>query len=260
LEPLHIVVLAVLQGVVEFLPISSSGHLILVPSLLGWPDQGLAFDIAVHLGTLIAVVAYFHRELVTLVGAAFDRNAAQFGLAWSIAFASVPVAVAGWLLADLVAGPLRAPGVVAATTGGFGVVLWLVDRYGGGTRSEQSLGMRRALMIGVGQALAVIPGTSRSGITMTVGLAVGLSREAAARFSFLLAIPAIGMAASWEILQLVGSAASVDWPTLFVAALTSAMTAFATIAVFLRIIARAGMWPFALYRLVLAAVILTVLV
>lgn len=260
MEPLHIVVLAVLQGVVEFLPISSSGHLILVPSLLGWPDQGLAFDIAVHLGTLTAVVAYFRREIVMLVCAAFDRNAAQFGLAWSIAFASVPVGVAGLALADLVDGPLRSPSVVAATTAGFGVVLWLVDRYGGGERSEQSLGMRRALLIGVGQALAVIPGTSRSGITMTVGLAVGLSREAAARFSFLLAIPAISMAAGWETVQLVTSVEAVSWTTMFAAALISAATAFATIAVFLRIIERAGMWAFAVYRILLAAVIVAVLV
>jgi undecaprenyl-diphosphatase len=260
LEPLQIVVLAVLQGIVEFLPISSSGHLILVPSLLGWPDQGLAFDIAVHLGTLTAVVAYFRHDIAALVGAAFDRSAAQFRLAWSLAFASVPVAVAGLLLADLVDGPLRSPGVIAATTGGFGILLWFVDKYGSGERTEQSLGMKRALAIGLGQALAVIPGTSRSGITMTVGLAVGLSREAAARFSFLLAIPAIGMAASWETLQLVSAADPVSWMTMLVAAAISAATAFATIAGFLRIIERAGMWAFALYRVVLAGVIVTVLV
>ena len=260
MEPLQIVVLAVLQGVVEFLPISSSGHLILVPSLLGWPDQGLAFDIAVHLGTLTAVVTYFRREIVALVSAAFDRSAAQFALAWSLVFASVPVAVAGLLLADLVDGPLRSPGVVAATTAGFGVLLWIADRYARGERTEQSLGIKGALAIGFGQALAVIPGTSRSGITMTVGLAVGLSREAAARFSFLLAIPAIGMAASYETLQLLSSADPVSWMTMLVAAAISAATAFATIAVFLRIIERAGMWAFAVYRVVLAGVIVTVLV
>jgi undecaprenyl-diphosphatase len=255
----HVVVLAVLQGIVEFLPISSSGHLILVPALLGWPDQGLAFDIAVHLGTLAAVVIYLRREVITLVCAAFDRRARDFELAWSIALATLPVGVAGLLMADLVDGVLRSPAVVAATTAGFGILLWVADRFGGGERSEHELGIRRAVLIGLGQALALVPGTSRSGITMTVGLAVGLSRKAAARFSFLLAIPTIGMAASWNTYELAVSPAPVLWSVLLIAAALSAVTAFAAIAVFLRMIERVGMWGFALYRLALAAVIVLVM-
>lgn len=259
MDLLHIIVLAVLQGIVEFLPISSSGHLILVPALLGWPDQGLAFDIAVHLGTLIAVVAYFRRDIVVLAYAAFDRSARDFTLAWALVLATIPVGLAGLAMADLVDGVLRSPAVVAATTAGFGLLLWVADRLGRGRRSEHELGLGRALLIGVGQALAVVPGTSRSGITMTVGLAVGLSRSAAARFSFLLSIPAIGMAASWESLQLLGSSDPVPWATLALAAVLSGATAFATIALFLRVIERVGMWGFAVYRLGLAAVIVLVM-
>jgi undecaprenyl-diphosphatase len=256
---IHVVVLAVLQGIVEFLPISSSGHLILVPALLGWPDQGLAFDIAVHLGTLVAVIAYFRSELIGLARAAFARGDRDFALAWSLVLASVPVGVAGLAMADLVDGVLRSPAVVAATTAGFGILLWVADYFGRGSRSEHELGLRRAMLIGLGQALAVVPGTSRSGITMTVGLAVGMSRAATARFSFLLSIPAIGMAASWETYQLAVSPEPVIWGTLVLAAVLSAATAFAAIAVFLRLIERVGMWGFALYRLALAALIVVVM-
>jgi len=260
LEPLQVVVLAVLQGLVEFLPISSSGHLILLPAFLGWPDQGLAFDIAVHLGTLAAVVVYFRHDVVALLGAAVDRRARDFVLAWSIPIASIPVALVGASLAGFVDGPLRAPWVVAATTGGFGVVLWLADCLGRRRDDEHGLGIKGALAIGLGQALAVIPGTSRSGITMTVGLAIGLTREAAARFSFLLAMPAIAMAASWEAVLLVRSDAQVDWAVMLLAAMISALTAFATITAFLNVIQRIGMWAFAVYRLALAAVIVIALV
>lgn len=259
MDLLHVVALAVLQGIVEFLPISSSGHLILAPALLGWPDQGLAFDIAVHLGTLAAVIAYFRHEIVSLARAAFDRGEDEFELAWALVIATLPVGVAGLLMADLVDGVLRSPAVVAATTGGFGVALWAADRFGGGERSERTLGLRRAMLIGLGQALAVVPGTSRSGITMTVGLAVGMTRRAAARFSFLLAIPAIGMAASWEAFQLTVSPEPVLWGTLLIAAGLSGATAFAAIAVFLRWIERVGMWGFALYRVLLAGVIVAVM-
>ncbi len=259
MELVHVVVLAVMQGIVEFLPISSSGHLILVPALLGWPDQGLAFDVAVHLGTLSAVVIYFRRELLSLARAAFDARAKDFELAWSLVLATLPLGIAGLALADIVDGVLRSPAVIAAATAGFGVLLWLADAFARGTRNEHELGMRRALLIGLGQVLALVPGTSRSGITMTVGLALGLSRAAAARFSFLLAVPAIGMAATWETYQLVSTPAPVAWGTLALGALLSAATAFAAIAAFLRFIERVGMWGFAVYRLALAAVIIIVM-
>ena len=259
MDLIQVVVLAILQGIVEFLPISSSGHLILAPALLGWPDQGLAFDVAVHLGTLSAVIFFFRHDLIDLAGAAFDAGNRDFELAWSLVLATLPLGVAGLLMADLVDGVLRSPAVIAATTAGFGVLLWLADAFNRGTLDERRLGMRRAVLIGLGQVLALVPGTSRSGITMTVGLALGLSRAAAARFSFLLSVPAIGMAATWEIYQLLVTPEAVLWGTLGLATLLSALTAFAAIAMFLRFIERVGMWGFAVYRLALAAVIVLVL-
>ena len=248
-------VLAVLQGLVEFLPISSSAHLILVPALLGWPDQGLGFDIAVHVGTLSAVVVYFRRELVGLGRALIQPDRRDCKLAWAIIVATVPLVLAGLLFGDYVARALRSPAIIAATTAGFGVVLWLADRYGRDERNEHDLGWAQVLLIGISQALALIPGTSRSGITMTTGLALGLSRAAAARFSFLLAVPAIAAAGSWQLVEFVSVPAPVPWGTLAAAAVLAAVTAFLAIATFLRLIERMGMLVFALYRVLLAALI-----
>ena len=245
------VVLALIQGVTEFLPISSSGHLILVPELLGWQDQGLGFDIAVHLGTLAAVIVYFRRDLVGMAAAATQPRRPEFRLAACIVVASIPLGAAGLLFADQVEGVLRSPSVIAASTVGFGILLWLADRLGRGRRSEDSLGWFEVIAIGLGQALALIPGTSRSGITMTVALSMGLSRRAAGRFSFLLAIPAIAMAALWQLLQFLSSAEPVAWPALALAAAVAAAAAFVTIALFLRLIERVGMAVFAIYRVLL---------
>jgi undecaprenyl-diphosphatase len=260
LDLVQVIVLALIQGITEFLPISSSGHLILIPALLGWPDQGLGFDIAVHLGTLFAVVVYFRRELIAMVAAALRFDHPESKLGWQIVLATVPLGLAGLAFSDLVETTLRAPVVIAASTAVFGLVLWLADRFGRGERSEYQLAWLGVLLIGCAQALALIPGTSRSGITMTAALAIGLSRQAAGRFSFLLAIPAIGMAALWQSLQFVDDPAPVPWFSLGLAAAISAATAFATIALFLHMIARMGMTAFALYRFALAAVIVYVLV
>ena len=258
MDLLQLVVLAVLQGLTEFLPISSSGHLILVPALVGWQDQGLAFDIAVHLGSLIAVVGYFRHELLRLAKAAFDPERAEFRLAWGIVVATVPLGLAGLMFADVVSTTLRSPAVIAASTAGFGVLLLLADRLRG-QRTEHTLAWRDVLAIGVGQALALIPGTSRSGITMTVGLALGLSREAAGRFSFLLAVPAVAMTGLWQSLKFLGNPEPVPWLMLALATTLSALTAVAAIALFLRLIGRVGMAVFAVYRLLLAGVIVYVL-
>ena len=255
MDPVQVFVLAVLQGLVEFLPVSSSGHLILVPALLGWPDQGLGFDIAVHVGTLAAVGIYFRRELVDLGRALFQPDSRDGKLAWSIIVATVPLVLAGLLFGDYVARALRSPAVIAAATAGFGVVLWLADRYGRNERDEYDLGWVQVLLIGVSQALALVPGTSRSGITMTMGLALGLSRVAAARFSFLLAVPAIAAAGSLQGVEFVSAPSPVAWGALAVAAAIAGVTAFLVIATFLRLIERLGMLVFALYRVFLAAVI-----
>lgn len=253
------IVLAVVQGLTEFLPISSSGHLALTPVFAGWTDQGLAFDIAVHFGTLAAVIGYFRQELWSMARSLPAVRSPDGRFAWQIVIATVPLGLAGLIFADAVETTLRSPAVIAAASAGFGLLLWLADRYGRGQRAETELGWRDALLVGCGQALALIPGTSRSGITMTVGLALGLSREAAGRFSFLLSVPAIAMVASWQLLQFLLDPEPVAWGGLAIATLLSAVTAFASIALFLNLIGRVGMGVFALYRIALAIVIVVVL-
>ncbi len=259
METVQSILLALLQGVVEFLPISSSGHLILFPAVLGWEYQGLAFDIAVHLGTLAAVIAYFRRDLVSIVTAMAGAGGPQARLGWSVIVASVPLAIAGLLFSDLIENSLRSVGVIAAATGGFGLLLWLADRAGRERVDETQLRLAPVLVIGLCQILALIPGTSRSGITMTAGLALGLTRAAASRFSFLLAIPALGMATGWQLWQFSIGTEPVPWAMLGLATAVSAVTAFSVIALFLRVIERIGFWAFAVYRVALAAAILYLL-
>ncbi|APZ42373.1 undecaprenyl-diphosphate phosphatase [Acidihalobacter ferrooxydans] len=257
----HLITLAVLQGLTEFLPVSSSAHLILVPRLLGWPDQGLAFDVAVHLGTLTAVVLYFRTELARMsvewLASVRGRGTGPEGrLAWYVLLGTIPVGLAGLLLKDWVETALRSPLVIAWATIGFGVLLGLADWQGRRVRSEHSLGVFGVLFIGVAQALALIPGTSRSGATMTAALALGLTREAAARFSFLLSIPVIVLAGALEIKGLIASPDPVHWPTLIGGAVVSAISAFVCIHFFLKWIARLSMWPFVIYRFALGGVLL----
>ncbi len=261
MDLIHIVVLAVVQGLTEFLPVSSSAHLVLTPRILGFADQGLAFDVAVHLGSLLAVMGYYRSDIVHMVGDFFgslsgSREAtANSRLAWCILLATVPVALCGLLFKDIVATELRSPQVIATSTIGFGLLLWVSDVKGRRTRDEHSLTWRHALVIGLFQALALIPGTSRSGITITAGLMLGLTRKAASRFSFLLAIPTILMAGGLATVDLIQSTASVDWPALILGVLLSFITAYLCIHYFLRFIERMSMLPFVLYRLLLGTAI-----
>lgn len=265
MDPLHAIVLAIVQGLSEFLPISSSGHLILVPHLLGWPDQGLAFDVAVHVGTLIAVLAYFRVQLARMVRAWFSSLSGNAltpdgRLAWCVILGTAPVGVAGIAFGDLIERMLRNPLFVAGTLAGFGLLMWLADRLAGERRDEYSIGWRDALLIGGAQALALMPGTSRSGVTMTMARAIGLTRSAAARFSFLLAIPGIAMAGLWELRQLLsGPGDGVDWAMMGLGAVVSAATGYLCIHGLLRVIERIGLLPFALYRFLLAGLIVLVL-
>lgn len=254
------VTLALIQGLTEFLPISSSGHLILGPEFLGWDDQGLGFDISVHLGTLAAVIAYFRRELIAMTRDLFVSGSPAGRLARRLIIASLPLGVAGIVSADLVASILRTPIVIAIASAGFGLLLWATDRWMRGQRDERDLRIKDALIIGVGQSLALIPGTSRSGITMTMALALGLTREAASRFSFLMAVPAIGMAASWQIVKFARAPEAVHPGLIATGVLVSMLIAFVAIALFLRLIESIGMWVFAVYRVVLAGIIVYVLV
>jgi len=258
---IHIIVLALVQGLTEFLPISSSAHLIMVPVLSDWPDQGLAFDVAVHVGTLSAVVWYFRNEVFHMTRDWFDscRQRQQVGesrLAWAVIWGTVPVVIAGLLLHDMVDTVFRSPLVIAWATIGFGLLLWAADLLGQRQRDEHHLTWRDVVVIGMAQALALIPGTSRSGITMTAGLFMGLTREAAARFSFLLSIPTILMAGAYKGMQLVKEAATVDWLAMFIGVVLSALTAYLCIHLFLKLLERIGMLPFVLYRLLLGGVLL----
>ena len=261
MDAIHTVMLALLQGLTEFLPISSSAHLILMPRLLGWTDQGLAFDVAVHVGTLAAVVTYFRHDISRLLLAWLQSCARRqvsddARLAWFVLLGTLPAALAGLLLHDVIETWLRSPLVIALTTIGFGLLLGVADWRGRQQRSETGLRLMDVVWIGLAQALALIPGTSRSGITMTAGLALGLTRSAAARFSFLLSVPLIIMAGGYETLQLLQQPEQVAWDELVLGTGVAAASAYLCIHLFLRLIERIGMLPFVIYRLVLGGVLL----
>ena len=261
MDTLQTILLALLQGLTEFLPISSSAHLILLPRLLGWDDQGLAFDVAVHVGTLLAVVLYFRHDVQRLFVAWLQsclqrRMSADARLAWLVLLGTVPVVVAGLVLHDVIETYLRSPLVIALATIGFGVLLGLADWRGRQGRSEMTLTLSDVIWIGLAQALALIPGTSRSGITMTAALALGLTRSAAARFSFLLSIPVILMAGGYESLKLVQQLEPVAWGSILLGTAIAAVSAYLCIHFFMRLIERVGMFPFVVYRLLLGAFLL----
>ncbi len=269
MDTLHIVWLALVQGLTEFLPVSSSAHLILVPRLLGWPDQGLAFDVAVHLGTLIAVVGYFRCDVRTLWSALLGSmgqlsSPAAFSpearLAWGVVVGTLPAALVGLAFKEFIEISLRSPLVIATTTIVFGLLLWYADRRARLARDEYALGWTDFLVVGCAQAMALIPGTSRSGITITAGLLLGLTREAAARYSFLLSIPIIVLSGLGVTRDLIESPAPVDWTALALGTVIAAVSAFACIHLFLAYINRMGMLPFVIYRLILGAVLFALFV
>jgi undecaprenyl-diphosphatase len=266
MELLQIFILATLQGLTEFLPISSSAHLILAPLVTGYADQGLAFDVAVHIGTLAAVVSYFRHEIITISNHFFRSwfnpaaRSRESRLGWMIIIATLPVGVFGLLMKSLVETDLRSPLVIAITTIGFGILLFLADRTGKRQRDEYEIRWRDALIIGLFQALAIIPGTSRSGSTITGGLFLGLSRKAASRFSFLISIPTILMSGGLLTLDLINSDIPPDWFSISVGTGLAFITAYLCIHYFLRFIETMGMLPFVIYRLVLGVLILLFLV
>ncbi len=251
----QITVLALVQGITEFLPISSSAHLILVPVLTGWSDQGLSFDVAVHAGSLVAVIVYFRHELVRMtvagVGSLAGRWSPDAKLAWAVVLGTVPVVIAGLLGKRLIEELLRGPLVIASTAILFGLLLWWADRTGRRQRDEHSIGWRAALFVGIAQAIALIPGTSRSGITITAGLMLGLTREAAARFSFLLSIPTLIAANVLIGRDLIREPEVVDWTGLALGTVVAGVSAYACIHFFIRLLSRTGMLPYVIYRILL---------
>lgn len=254
------VVLALVQGLTEFLPISSSAHLVFPSLLLEWPDQGLAFDVAVHVGTLCAVVYYYRHSLAAMASAWLQslrggEASDESRLVWYLAAATIPVGLMGLLGGEYIEQELRSLPVIATTTLVFGILLGLADRYARITPGDRAMSLPVALFIGCAQALAPIPGVSRSGVTITAALMLNMSRQDAARFSFLLSIPVIasaGLLKSWELWS-TGSA--LYWEIMALGALVSGVTAYLCIALFLRLLDRIGMMPFVYYRLVLAAVL-----
>ena len=255
MDILQIIVLALVQGLTEFLPISSSAHLILVPILTGWDDQGLAFDVAVHVGTLTAVVIYFRKEISQMffawLASLKGKHTEDSRLAWGVLIGTIPVGLAGLLFKDFISGNLRTELVIAATTIIFGLLLWFADWSGKRNRDEHSLSLKDIFIIGCAQAIALIPGTSRSGITITAGLMLGLTAQAAARFSFLLSIPVITLAGGVETMDYLAVASLDDMSDLIIGALISAVSAYLCIHYFLILLERIGMTPFVVYRLAL---------
>lgn len=257
----EIILLALIQGITEFLPISSSAHLILPSQVLGWTDQGLAFDVAVHLGSLLAVMLYFRKDIINMllawVGQGFSRQQSeQSRLAWYVIFATLPAVIFGFMFKAHVEEYGRSILVIAGTTLIFGLLLWYADITAKLTKSLQQMRGSNALIIGLAQAIALIPGTSRSGITMTAALLLGFDRESAARFSFLLSIPTILGAGLFATLDLLEAKQAVDWLAMGLGVGLSFVSAYACISLFLAWISRIGMLPFVIYRLLLGALLL----
>ncbi|MBF0125668.1 MAG: undecaprenyl-diphosphate phosphatase [Magnetococcales bacterium] len=259
MEWMHSIILGVVQGVTEFLPISSSAHLILVPYLLGWQDQGLIFDIAANTGSLVAVLVYFWRDvealtkgfLRTLRPGGFRDNPAG-RMAWAVGWATIPIGLAGLLFKQHVETLARNPALIGSTMIFFGLLMWWADRRGARCRGLEHLTWRDAVIIGLAQMLALIPGTSRSGITMTAALFSGFTREASARFSFLMAIPVGVLAGGLEAVELirVGLTFS-EWLFMGLGFVVSGVSAFLVIHWLLTWLRHQSLLPFAIYRIVL---------
>ena len=257
----EIIILAIIQGLTEFLPISSSAHLILPAEILGWKNQGLAFDVAVHVGSLLAVMIYFREDILRLTIAWFSngftsRMSTDAKLAWFVVIGTIPAGLFGLLMKDYIEVYARSALVIAVTTIVFGLLLWYADAKAKQVRTTKDLTIKDTLFIGFAQALAVIPGTSRSGATMTAGLLLGLDRESAARFSFLLSIPIILAAGLLSTLDLLETPSAIDWNALIYGAGFSFVAAYLCIYLFLSWISRIGMLPFVIYRLALGVILL----
>jgi len=262
---LHIVILAIVQGLTEFLPVSSSGHLVLVPHFLGWADQGLAFDLAVHFGSLIAIFIFFRKDIASLLSGGLqvlggNVKSPESRMALAIVLGTVPAALAGLLFASWIEQNLRDPAVIVYTLSGYGILMALADRFGSRERNMAGVGYKDAFIIGCAQALALVPGTSRSGVTITAARILGFERRDAARFSFLLSAPVIFLAAAYKLVQLLSSGESVAWGQLGLGTLIACVVAYISIEFFMRVVTRVGLTPFAIYRLILAGVILYALV
>jgi len=262
----QVIVLAIVQGLTEFLPISSTAHLYLTSWLLGWNAEGLDFDIALHIGTLLAVIIYFFKDWLQIIGQGIGMTNGSDeelrhnrGLLWLIAIASVPVGIAGLAFNKQAEGPWRNAFVIAVMMIGVGVLMWIAENAARLQRDLASLNAPDSIVIGLFQALAVVPGTSRSGVTISAGLFRNLTLVAAARFSFLISTPAIAAAAGkaiWDMHKKGGGLHGLLEPDFLIGVAISALVGCGVIAWFLQYLRRSGLRPFVYYRIVFGIIVL----
>ena len=255
--------MAIVQGITEFIPVSSSGHLVLFPLIFGFKDQRLYIDVAVHFGSLLAILIYFKNEiqfiLTDWIKSLKNRKSKKEHsgkLGWAIILATIPIVAAGFFLHKIIEDEFRSASIIAYATIGFGILLGIVDIKSSKKRNLTDIRLLDAFLIGLSQVLALIPGTSRSGITITAGLALGLTRDAASRFSFLLAIPTIFGAFFFIISKNINSEIITSWGMFVTSTALSAFFAFFSIHFFLKLIEKIGMWPFVIYRIILGLFII----
>jgi undecaprenyl-diphosphatase len=254
---LQALILGLVQGLGEFLPISSSAHLFLIPWLFGWPYHGLTFDVALHLGTLLAVIAYFWRDWLTLIQHGLKRGVTtrEGKLFWFLVIASIPGAIAGYFFEEAAETVFRQPALIAVMLMVMGGILYLADRYGRKQDTVESINWRQSLTIGFSQAISIIPGVSRSGITISSGLLTGLTREGAARFSFLLSTPIVAGAGMLKLFDIKTQDLTAPF---FIGIGTSAVVGFLVIGLLLRWLRKSSFLPFVWYRLFLGVLVLLV--
>ena len=256
------ITLALIQGLTEFLPVSSSAHLVILPKFLDWPDQGLAFDVVLHFATLCAIIFYYRSSLIVISKDFFSsivsrKLQGESMLAWAILLGTIPVGLAGLFFKDAIELNLRSYQVVAFATIFFGLLLGLSDWIHGILgRSRDFIRGSDILIVGCFQALALIPGTSRSGITITAALLIGLSRSLSIKFAFLLSIPVIALATLLKTFDLVNEVNQVDWTLLLIGFVIALITAYTTIVFFIRLVERIGFLPFVIYRILLGVMLL----
>ncbi len=259
------VVLAIVQALTEFIPVSSTAHLILFPWLFGWKDPGLMFDVALHAGTLAAVIIYFFRDWIQIIGHAFGLNLGSDpdlrqnrNLLWLLAAGSIPIGIVGYLFDKQADTTWRQPYVIGTMLIVVGVIMWMAERRRIGSKSMSTIQMSDAVAVGLAQAVSVIPGTSRSGSTICAGLFRNMTRETAARFSFLLSTPAIAAAVAkkgWDIHKEGGIPADMKAP-IVIGIIVSGVLGAIVIAFFLRYLRRSSLMPFVYYRIVFGIIVI----
>jgi undecaprenyl-diphosphatase len=259
------VVLAIVQALTEFLPISSTAHLVLIPWLFGWKDAGLTFDVALHAGTLVAVIIYFFRDWMQIIGQAFGLNIGvdpdirqNRNLLWLLAVASIPIGIVGYLFDKQADTTWRQPYVIGTMLILVGIVLWMAEKRRVGSKSMSTIQWSDGIAVGLAQAVSVIPGTSRSGATISAGLFRNMNRETAARFSFLLSTPAIAAAVAkkaWDIHKEGGIPPDMKAP-IVVGIIVSGLLGAIVIAFFLRYLRHSSLMPFVYYRIVFGIIVI----